>query len=156
MINKIKNIEKISKHKLILLGNEHYDPLGLVRSIGELDLPVIAIIIRGDSRLVSKSKYITHLHFVDDLNEGLGLLLKEYGDEEYRPFIFTCDDTATDFLNMNYEILKDRFYFFDSGGSGSVNRYMSKYQQVELAKSIGMNVLWTKEIQNKQIPVFQK
>lgn len=145
--------EELRNHKLILLGNEHYNPLGLVRCIGEHKLSVIAIIVHDNNqRLVSKSKYVTKLYFVNNLNEGLTILLRDYGDESLKPFIFTCDDTATDFLNKNYKLLINRFYFFNSGESDLVNRYMNKNHQVELAKSVGMNVLWTKEVQTGTIP----
>lgn len=146
------DISKIKGHRLILVGNEHYNPLGLIRSIGELGLPVTAIIIRNESAIASKSRYIKELHFVNDLKEAIQLLLDKYGNEPCRPFVFTCDDTATDFFNEKYNLLNDRFYFFNSGDSKKINRYMNKLQQVELAKSVGMHVLWTREVDIGEIP----
>lgn len=146
------NFSKVKKHKLILIGHEHYNPLGLIRSIGEQGLLVNVIMIRGDYKFASKSKYINNLYYVGNLNEALEILIKKYGNEKYRPFVFACADITTDFLNTNFDLLKDRFYFFNSGEDKLINKYMSKYQQVELAKSVGMNVLWTKEISNQLIP----
>lgn len=151
-LEEVIDISGIKRHRLILVGNEHYNPLGLIRSIGELGLPVTAIIIRDKDAIASKSKYINELFFVDDLEEAVHLLLDKYGNESNRPFIFTCDDTATDFLNDKYDWLKDHFYFFNSGDSRKISKYMNKLQQVELAKNVGMNVLWTREVSVGEIP----
>lgn len=148
----LTEIDRLKEHKFILLGNEHYNPLGLIRTLGEQGIPVIAIIIRGMYPYASKSKYISTLHIVENLNEGLNVIITNYGSEEKKPFIFTCDDTATDFLNLKYDLLKDNYYFFNSGEFKLINNYMSKNEQVILAKSVGMKVLWTKEIEGKIIP----
>lgn len=148
----LTEIDRLKEHKFILLGNEHYNPLGLIRTLGEQGIPVVAIILQGMYPYASKSKYITTLHMVDNLNEGLDVILTKYGNEEKKPFIFTCDDTATDFLNHQYDLLKDKYYFFNSGEKKLINNYMNKKEQVMLARNVGMRVLWTKEIEGKMIP----
>ena len=45
---------------------EFYNPLGLIRSLGEKNIRPIAIIKRGDFAFASKSKYISKLFFVND------------------------------------------------------------------------------------------
>ncbi len=42
----------------IVFGFEHYNPLGIVRSLGENGINSIGIIIRNERKITSKSKYL--------------------------------------------------------------------------------------------------
>ena len=71
----------MEERKYILIGGEHYNPLGLVRSLGIEGIKPIAIIKKAEYGVTSKSKYISKLHLVNTNEEVFDLLIKQYGNE---------------------------------------------------------------------------
>lgn len=46
-MNKIQGkSQEVKKHKFIVFGEDHYNPLGICRSLGEEGIPVIAVLIK--------------------------------------------------------------------------------------------------------------
>lgn len=52
------NIEKLRQHPFVVFGQEHYNPLGIVRTLGENGIHPTAFVYGGGLRLTSKSKYL--------------------------------------------------------------------------------------------------
>lgn len=139
-------------HRFIVFCEEHYNPLGMIRSLGEKGIFSDVIVIRGAATLASKSKYIAQLHRVDSLEDGYRLLLEKYGQEAKRPFLLTADDKTTSFLDAHYDELKDKFYFFNGGKAGQLTHYMNKDNINQLAIKHGLNVLKAVVAQRGEIP----
>ena len=144
----------IVNHKFIVWGFEHYNPLGIVRSLGEEGIKSYVIIIRGTTGpITSVSKYIKEKFFVDSAEEGYELLLEKFGENESdKPFVITSDDTVTSLIDMRYEELKDKFVFFNAGENGRITFYMDKSNINELAKKHGLKVLPTYRVKIGEIP----
>ena len=68
----------IRDHKHIVFGVEHYNPLGVVRSLGEAGINPIVIVLKSTLRITSKSKYISQLHMDETIEEGYKILLEHY------------------------------------------------------------------------------
>ena len=90
------NISELKKHKFIVIGYEHYNPLGVIRSLGENGIRPIVIMLKDDVKIASMSKYVGKLYFVKNNDQAYQLLLKKYGREEYKPFVIPCDDNITE------------------------------------------------------------
>lgn len=142
----------MNERKYILLGGEHYNPLGLVRSLGIEGIRPIAIIKKAEHGLTSKSKYISKLHLVNTNEEGLELLLKEYGNEKLKPFILTSDDQMTSMLDKNFNLLKDKFKFYNASAEGRISKYMQKDEIMALAVECGLKVAKNWKVKDKKIP----
>ncbi len=142
----------MKKHKHIIFAAEHYNPLGVVRSLGEYGIRPIGIILRSKKVFMSKSKYWDEVRIVDTPTEGYELLLKEYGNEEVKPFLYTCDDDRTSFLDERYEELKDKFIFFNAGEKGRISQFMNKDTINKLAMKHGLNVLDAVAVHKGEIP----
>ncbi len=142
----------MKNHKHIIFCEEHYNPLGIVRSLGEAGINPIGVIIKSKKRLTSKSKYWSKVHLVDSIMAGFKLILNEYGNEDNKPFIYTSDDTITSLLDHNYELLKDRFIFFNAGTSDRISNYMNKDAINNLAIKHGLNVLDAVVVEHGVIP----
>ena len=100
--------------KYIVFGFEHYNPLGIVRSLGENGISPVGIIIKNSRRITSKSKYFEKIHFVENIEQGYNILLKEYGKAS-KDGVFTSDDQITSYFDARYDELVDRFYFNNAG-----------------------------------------
>ena len=130
----------IINHLFILLVGDHFNPLGMVRSLGEEHINPIVVLVGEDSYLVQSSKYIRRLHKVHSAQEGLELIIKEYSKSSYKPFILTGSDDIIAVIDRNYDRLCRDFFFFNAGGQGRVNKLLSKKEQNNLAKQCGFNV----------------
>lgn len=72
MIN--KNHE-VYKHKHICLVEEHQNPLGIVRSLGEEGIKPIVLLCAHNPVMVNNSKYVGELHIFDNIEEGFAFFL---------------------------------------------------------------------------------
>lgn len=141
-----------NKRIFIEFGEEHYNPLGLIRSLGEENIRPVAIIKKGEFRFASKSRYISKLYIVDSIEEGYNILLKEYGNENIKPVIYTTDDQITSFLDKKYDEIKDKFIFYNAGQAGRITKYMNKNTINELAVKHGLKVAKSWNIKKNEIP----
>lgn len=89
-------------HLCIVMAIEHYNPLGVIRSLGEAGVRPVFIAIKGRAKIASASKYISKCHFVDNIEEGYALLQSEYGnvaaETGIKPFLFSSDDKDIGYL----------------------------------------------------------
>ena len=143
-------------HLCIVMAIEHYNPLGQIRSLGEAGVRPIYIAIKGRAKIASVSKYISKCHYVNTVEEGYEILLKEYGnvaaETGKKPFLFSSDDKGVGFLDLHYDELKDKFTFFNAGKQGRINEFMDKHNILELAKKHGLNVLEDRVCKRGEIP----
>lgn len=144
--------EKEEGRIFIEFGEEHYNPLGVIRSLGEMSIKPVAIIRRGEFGFASKSRYISKLYIVDSIEEGYNILLKNYSNEKLKPVILTTDDQITSFLDKHYEELKDKFIFYNAGSNGRITKYMNKNSINELAVKHGLKIAKSWNVKNGEIP----
>lgn len=139
-------------HKIIVFAIEHYNPLGLIRSLGEKGLKPIYIAVKGRTHVASKSKYIVKNHFVDSPEEGYKILLEQYGSEPEKPFVLCCDDKTQAYLDDRYEELHDKFIYFNAGQKGKINEFMDKLNILDMANKHGLKTLRAYRCKNGEIP----
>lgn len=128
------------KRLFIVFAIEHYNPLGVIRSLGEKGIRPIYIAEKGKAALASKSKYISKCHYVDTVEEGFNLLMREYGnfDEEQKPFLFCTDDHTMGYIDDRYDEIAGKFIYFNAGKNGGINKYIDKGEILRLAKECGL------------------
>jgi D-aspartate ligase len=149
--------KKLRDHKFIIFAFSHYNTLGAVRSLGEKGIRPIVILHKESGRsyvpgLVLQSKYVRESFLVETIEEGYRVLLDRFGNEPYKPFLYSCDDFVESFLDNHYDELVERFYFFDGGKSGVISRYMDKEVISDLAKECGCNVPKAERLKRGQLP----
>ncbi len=132
-----KNHE-IYKHKHICLVGDHYNPLAIIRSLGEEGIKPIVLLCSPNPQLVLHSKYIGELHVFDTNEEGIEFLIKNYSNEPLKPFIYNGSDDTGLIIDKHYEILKDKFFF--SNAEGSLDAVQNKYQITKIAERCGVRI----------------
>lgn len=142
----------INKNIHIVFGFEHYNPLGIVRSLGEAGIRPICIIIKDKRPITSKSKYVSKLKLVFSIKEGYDYLIQTYGGLEEKAFVYTSDDKIANYLDARYDELRDKFYFFNAGQDCRVARYQNKHNIIQLAVKHGLDVLKTYVVDIGEIP----
>lgn len=141
-------------HLCIVFALEHYNPLGMIRGLGENGVCPVYISIRHRGEVATKSRFISRLHRADTVEDGYRLLLREYGhfDRDHRPILFFSDDKTMDYFDAHYDEVKDKFILYNARTPGRIHQFMDKYAILQLAKKHGLNVLDTHMVRLGEIP----
>ena len=127
-------------HIVIVFALEHYNPLGLIRSLGENGVNPVYVSVKRRGPVACLSKYISTCHFVNTVEEGYRFLLQTYGQEEQKPYVLFSDDKSVGYFDLHYEEWKDRFICYNAGAAGRINEFMDKDRILRLAKKHGFRV----------------
>lgn len=134
------------QNKIIVIGGNHPNTLGLIRSIGENGIPVI-LMLEPCSTLeyccLRFSKYIQKKYFLKTEEEILEVLNRDFSAEHEKPIILCASDAAISLLDAHYDELKDRFSFFNAGEQGRINHFMDKANMLQLADECGLTTIKT-------------
>ena len=144
----------LSNHLFIIFAIEHYNPLGVIRSLGEKGISSVYIAEKGKVKLASMSKYLMKCHDVDDVASGYQLLLDKYGhfDQEHKPFLYCTDDRTMGWIDERYEEVCEKFILFNAGRKNRINQYMDKAEILQLAKQCGLKIADTVVCKKGEIP----
>lgn len=135
-------MKDIIEHKHIVVSGDTGNALGVIRSIAEGGIAPILIYLVEDTHLplLIKSRYLTIVHKVHSYEEAIDLLIEKYGAEEITPFVYTCDDSVESIVDNRYDELKDKFYFFNAGEKGRINKLMNKHEICMVAEKCGCRI----------------
>ena len=139
-------------HKFIVFCEDHYNPLGVIRSLGEKKINPIVILVADNPCQIPHSRYAKTIHRVGTMEEGLELLLEKYGSEEEKPFVYTCSDDIASLLDLNYDRLIDKFYFFHGKQQGTITKYLDKKTITDLAVEKGCKALRYEVVEKGKLP----
>lgn len=132
----------LKEHEFIVFALDHYNPLGVVRSLGEAGINPVLIAVKHKVDLAVKSKYVKKSYKVDTVEEGFDIIISEYSHtHNAMPFLITCDDKTTGYLDEHYDELKGNFYFFNAGEKNRITEFMDKKKILDLAENCGLKVL---------------
>lgn len=140
------------KNYIVLVTKEHYNPLGIVRTLGEAGISPIVVAVKGDLKFVGQSKYVKERYYVDSTEEGINLIIDKFSNRTEKSFILTGDDVTVAMLDKNYDRLKDYFYFYNAGESGRITHYMDKAVMMNLVSKHGIQIAKTWKVQVGTIP----
>ena len=152
----------ISNYKFIILGSYTGNTLGQIRSLGEKGIKPIAVLVHKNTFRIDKSKYIGELYNVKSIDDGLDLIIERFGNEHNKPFLFTDRDDVMGLVDRRYNELIDKFYIWNAGEQGRLNKYLNKSEQIKLAEECGFNVPKTEMVKlgelphSLQYPIFTK
>ncbi|MBQ9664950.1 MAG: ATP-grasp domain-containing protein [Bacteroidaceae bacterium] len=139
-------MDEIKNHTFIVFCGDHYNPLGIVRSIGEWGISPVVILVAEHPVMINHSRYVKRLHHVQTMEDGYKILLSDYGNEPLKPFLYTSDDGITSLLDLHYDELIDKFYFFHGLEKGIITRYMDKENICNLAVECGAQIAKTEMV----------
>lgn len=78
--------------------------------------------------------------------------LLSFGDELKPPFVYTSGDNHQSLLDLKYDQLVGRFYFFNAGEVGRVTYYMDKGNICQLAQTCGFAIADSEVLERGQLP----
>ena len=137
---------------IVFVSKEHYNPLGIVRTLGEAGIRPVVVVVEGELKFVGQSKYVKERNYVHSPEEGIRLILEKYARPGEKSFILTGDDVTVSTLDRHYNELKDFFYFYNAGEAGRIVHFMNKDNMIALAEKHGLNVAKTWKVRVGEIP----
>ncbi len=140
------------KEYIVLVTKEHYNPLGIVRTLGEAGISPIVVAVKGDLKFVGQSKYVKEKYYVDSTEDGINLIIDKFANENEKSFILTGDDVTVAMLDKHYDRLKDYFIFYNAGESGRIAYYMNKDVMMNLVVKHGIKIAKTWKVNVGEIP----
>lgn len=128
-------------NKAIVIGVDHHNTLGIIRSLGERGVKVHAIILNCKTAYISYSRYLKEVMYVDSDSDLLrDLLVQKYQNEEYKPVLIPSCDIAALLLEKIKSKLADLFVLGGCSTDGGVAFYMNKLNLGMLARDLGICV----------------
>lgn len=131
--------DNIRNHKFIVFCVDHYNPLGICRSLGEEGVEPVVVLVGNSPSLINHCRYVKVLHLVKAQDEGLNLIVEKYGSEPLKPFLLTGSDDITELLDQHYDELINKFYFFNCGSKGATAHFMDKEVICDVAQKCGID-----------------
>lgn len=145
-----------SKHKIVLIALEHYNPLGIIRSFGEMGINIDFVGIKYKVPVASASKYVGTLHQVDSIEQAYETVLRQYGniyDETgIKPILLFSDDDVYSIFDEHIEELLTKFITANAGKNGRVIEFMDKGLIQECAKRHGLPVIESHVVKPGEVP----
>ena len=139
--------ERPFENRVIIIGADHHNTLAAIRAFGQEGCE-IAVIVHGHALerkkvQVFSSRYVdqNQAHIIQDNENELMKVLKQYGDEKQKDILFPASDFAEYVIDSNYDMLSPRFVCPGFVGKpGEVCRMMDKWNQYLFAKEHGISV----------------
>lgn len=147
---KYEKTHELYKHTHICLIEDHYNPLGIVKSLGEAGIDPVILLCNPKPILVNYSKYAKTIFKFDSIEDAFSYMVNNYSNEEYKPFVYDDSDNITLFLDKHYLELKDKFYFFN--GQGGIEKYLQKYDITLLAEECGCRISKERLVKKGEMP----
>ncbi len=137
----------------IVLSTEHYNPLGIIRTLGEAGIHPYVVCQKDSFQMLCKSRYAKECFYVDNPDDGVQLILDKFpGKPEDKNIILTGNDTSVAAMDRRYDDLKDGYIFYNAGKQGRLSYYMQKPVMMELVARHGLNVIKTWKTKKGEIP----
>ncbi len=141
-------MKAIIKNNIVVLGSNHHNGLGIIRSLGEYGCRVSFINVTGGKSFVTKSKYLDKSWNVNNEIEVIDILLNEFQDEMNKTIILPADDYSASIIDKNINFLKASFIFPSiNNEQGNILKKMNKYEMNKFAVESGLLVPLSCKIQ---------
>ena len=130
--------------KVIVLGSNHYNTIGMVQSLGSEGVYVVAVTI-GKAGLLKRSNFVKEIYEASDFNHAIDIITGEISHDP--PLvIIPCGDEAALMLERNSLRLKKNFLYQYATTPHMIEQAMNKNFQVQIAKACGLNVPLSYEV----------
>lgn len=133
--------EETSQNKVIVIGGDHHNTLGVLRGLGERGVYSDLIYVTS-SRLsfINYSRYVLKSIKVSDDSEIINVLLSRYANETHKPIIICCSDTSSGVIDENRDRLIPYFIVPGADEQGKITFLMDKERMARLAVDVGLSI----------------
>lgn len=135
-------------NKCFVIGGNHHNTLGVIRSLGECKIKPCVIIQSEDNKpYIRKSKYIQKCWVVKTEKDVLEVLRQEATNfQGIKAVLIICADNLSSLVDINHDELKQWFFLPGSEEQGKITYLMNKEVMSDLAREIGFTVPQSKAV----------
>lgn len=128
------------KNKVILIGGDHHNGLGLARSFGVNGIKPYGIISNNQKKsFISKSRYWEKTWIVDNEKSAIKLLMQMFANEVVPPVIIPWSDSAAAEIDRNYDALRNSFIVPSlHQKEGAIIEMMDKKNQIDFLRKFNL------------------
>lgn len=133
--------EGINRPAVIIIGGNHHNPLGVVRSFGVNGIRPYGIIVTGQNKssFVTKSRYWKKTWLASTDDDAIELMKTNFSECKQRPVVIPCSDSIAMEIDLRFDELKKYFIIPSIGNrQGSIAELMDKYKQVKFCEKHGL------------------
>ena len=128
-------------NKVIVIGGDHHNTLGVIRSLGERGIKTdLVLVVPSAMTFVDASKYIAQKWKIDTDDEIVDFLISKYKDEKEKPVVICCSDSSSGVIDDNSDRLRQYFYLPGAKEQGRISKLMSKKEMADLAVEVGLMI----------------
>lgn len=128
------------RHKAVVLGTNYYIGLAIVRNLGRNGIHVVSVDYEQENHY-GTSKYVKEKliapHYKDEEEAFVKFLVDYAKKEKYKPVLFLSADPYVEFLDRNFDILKEHF-LFPTEKKGLLTSLMDKYELTKFTEEFGV------------------
>lgn len=128
-------------YKVIVIGGNHQNPLGVVESLAREGIrPYVIIYDDCKSSFVLKSKYIRKGFICPTSESAIQKILDITANEQEKTVVIACSDNASLLINQYFDILTPFCYLPTIPIQDEMEKWMDKEQMDKVAVNVGLNV----------------
>lgn len=133
--------DKVKMNKVVVIGGDHHNTLGVIRGLGERGVKSDLILVTP-SRMtfVEASKYVARYWKVDSDSDAIDILQSQFANELEKPVVICCSDSSSGLIDENCDRLKDKFYLPGAEAQGRISKLMSKKRMSKMALECGLQI----------------
>ncbi len=133
-------MKKILIEYAVVVGHDHQNTLGVIRSLGEAGIGVKAVILSdGSNCSASHSKYVDKAYIIRE-SELIHTLIEIGNQLGIRVPLIPCGDDSVMPVVKNYDILNELFILPYASNGSNVLQLMNKKNMLESARNAGLKV----------------
>lgn len=139
-------------NKVIVLGGNHHNGLGIIRSLGEAGINVSYIVFGKEKNYVIKSKYLKKYWYATSEGHFIDILHTHFQKtEEQKGILIPSDDYTAALIDKNINKLKGKYIFPSiNEEENAISIHMNKKVMTKLAERHGFLVPKSFEIELKE------
>lgn len=132
-------MKEYNKEKMIavVIADDHYNSLGMIRSLGLRGIPVVLVLISNGRSFVDKSKYVTECYKINRDEIKILETLQTIISRENKYAFFPLSDFAADILDRNYLLFDN---VLCPHAKGDLKELMNKDKAKKIASACGLRV----------------
>lgn len=139
-------------NKILIIGGDHHNTLGLIESLALKGIKSYAIIVsHTSSSYVLKSKFLIEGWLCHTDSNVLECMFQHFSDTNEKTIVIASNDNAASLLDNNSDVLEQYFILPNSRFKGQLTSMMSKQYMSNLACKVGLTIPETVLVVNNEL-----
>lgn len=140
-------------NKVLIVGNDHHNTLGLIESLGQKGIhPFVILCVTREADWVLKSRYVNKGWVFTSEEDVLQTMLQNFHDTNNKAIVMAASDKLAVLLDKHNAELSPYFILPTVKKAGTLAEWMSKPQMAKLANRVGLNTPASWMIKDNIIP----